>query len=134
MTTTDQRERILGHVASLMVAIRPGWDVAGCVAALRRLPDLPTSALVIAAVRYADDTANETPAHLSDLGNRAWVSDWHLPCKRHPLNRGWRPNGECGSCFADRHGVVDYEPRPRHDATADPHPLEAAFARSGVVL
>lgn len=128
--TTDQAERIRGHIASLMVAIRPDWQVAGCVAALRRLPDLPTGALTIAAIRYADDPKNETPAMLSDLGNRAWVSDWHMPCKRHPENRGWRPNGECGSCWADRHGV-DYEPCKPRDPSADPRPLVAALARQG---
>lgn len=127
--TTDQAERIRGHVASLMHDVRPDFDVAGCLAALRRL-DVPTGPLVIAAIRYAMDEKNTTPAMLADLGNRAWVSDWHLPCKRHPLNRSWRVNGECGSCFADRQGG-DYEPRQPRDPSADPHPLETAFAQLG---
>lgn len=125
--TTDQAERIRGHVASLMHAVRSDFDVAGCLAVLRRL-DVPTGPLTIAAMRYAQDPLNLTPAMLADLGNRAWVSDWHLPCKRHPLNRSWRVDGTCGSCFADSRGV-DYEPRKPRDMTADLHPLEAALSR-----
>ena len=128
--TTDQAERVRGHIASLMHDVRPEWGVAGCVAALRALPDMPTSALTIAAMRYAGDPANTTPAMLADLGNRAWVSDWHLPCRRHPQNRAWRVNGQCASCYADRQ-AAEYEPRPARDTTADPHPLETALSRLG---
>ena len=102
MTTDDRRERNLGHVATLMASIHPGWDVAGCVAALRKLPaDMPLVAIVYTAARYADDPMNETPAHIADLSNRAWDSFDPWPCRKHP-RAGHRANGECGGCFADR--------------------------------
>jgi hypothetical protein len=106
MTTPDQSERNRGHLASLMCAIRPEWDVAGCVAALRKADEaIPLQQLIIAAARYCADPTNLTPAHLSDLTNRAWDSDWYTPCRRHPEQRARRTSGECASCFADRTAV-----------------------------
>lgn len=100
--TNDQRERNLGHIASLMCGVRDEWDIGGCVAALRKQPDLPVPALTIAAMRYATDPANLTPAHLADLTNRAWDSDWHQPCPVHPEQARRSTSGECASCRAER--------------------------------
>ena len=123
MTTDIER-----HIVNLMTALRPEWGVPGCVAALRALPDMPIAGVAAAAIRYAADPKNLTPGMLTDLGNRAWVSDWHPTCRRHPQNRSWRIDGTCASCWADSH-AVDYEPRQPVDRSADPHPLKAALAR-----
>lgn len=125
--TTTLDERGIGHLASLLNAIRPDFDVAGCVAALRKLPDLPASQIVIAAVRYAADEHNLTPAHIADLGNRAWDSDWHQPCPKHPNNRRYRTSGECADCFAER-VAAPYEGR-KSDPDRKQRPLEDALAR-----
>src|SRR4051794_8959786 len=101
MTTPDQAERIRANIATLMVAMRPEWDIAGCIAALRRIRDMSVSQLTIAAARYCGDEYNLTPAHLPDFTNRAWDSDWYLPCKTHPETRARRTNGECAACWAD---------------------------------
>jgi hypothetical protein len=133
MTTPDRRERFVGNLATLMTELRPDWDVAGCVAALRKLPrSLPPAALAFAAIRYADDETNTTPAHIADLGNRAWESFDPSPCRTHPEQRARRTNGECASCFADRCGVAG---APMRDRGGKPIPddaravMRAALAR-----
>lgn len=129
MTTTDRRERALGHIASLMAIIRPGWDIGGCVAALRKLPDtMPLTAITVAGLRYAEDTSNETPAHIADLGNRAWDSFEPWPCKTHP-RAGHRANGECTGCFTDRRANEQAAARfDRRPVTAEARELRTAFA------
>ena len=89
-------------LAALMAEIRPEWQPPGCVAALRKLAGMPLSELSIAAIRYAADDTNTTPGNLPNLTNRAWDSDWYLPCKTHPNTRARRTNGECAACYADR--------------------------------
>lgn len=127
MTTT---EKLIGHTADIMHSLRPDFDVAGCVAALRKL-DLPLGAVVIAAVRYAQDPANLTPAHLADFTNRAWDSDWHLPCARHPEETRRSTAGECRTCRSER--LEDTTPRPavepRRPETPDWRAARAKFGR-----
>lgn len=122
-TSSDQRERIRGHLASLMNACRPDWDVAGCVAALRSLPpNLPVVEMAIAAMRLCGDPANRTPAVLTDLRNHAWDSDWYLPCREHPQTRARHTSGECAACRADRRGIPN---APMRDRGGKPIPDEA---------
>jgi hypothetical protein len=116
--TTTEKDR--GNIADLMHALRPDFDIAGCIAPLRKL-DLPLGAVIIAAVRYAQDPANLTPAHLADFTNRAWDDDWHLPCPRHPEQSRRHTSGECASCRADRTGAI--EPPPPRQPTPPPRPL-----------
>jgi hypothetical protein len=115
--TTTERDR--GNISDLMHSLRPDFDVAGCVAALRKL-DLPLGAVIIAAVRYALDPANLTPAHLSDFTNRAWDDDWHPPCRRHPEQFRRTTAGECASCKAER---IEAREMPTRKATPPPAPL-----------
>lgn len=112
-------ERVL---VDLLVELRPEWDVAGCVAALRAMPDLPLPTLVYGLLRYATDPANLTPKHLADLGNRAWDSTDPWPCRIHPLTKARRIDGTCASCWADAH--VDDHPQLR-DRGGRPIPDEA---------
>lgn len=101
-TPRDQRAQALNALAACLHAIRPDWDPPGIVAALRRITDtVPLPAIVIAAGRYVADPTNLTPAHLADLGNRAWDNDSTPPCPSHP-NASRRTTGECGGCYADR--------------------------------
>lgn len=100
-TTRDQQARFTNAIAAAMCVLRPEWDVPGCVAALRKVPDVPLSQLGIAAMKYATDPGNLTPEWLSRLDNRAWDSDTYPPCTSHPLNRARRANGQCAACWAD---------------------------------
>lgn len=124
--TTPLSERGLGHLADLLHEIRPDWDVAGCVAALRKLPTIPGDQLVIAAARYAADQANITPAYLADLGNRAWDTDWYPPCDVHPHTRARHISGECAACRADRLAVTEPQPLRRNGGPC-PDDLRAAM-------
>lgn len=123
--TTDQRERALGHIASLMCAIRDDWHIAGCIAALRKI-DLPIAAVAIAAMRYATDPDNLTPTHLADLSNRAWDDDWHQPCPAHPEQTRRSTTGECASCRSER--LAATTPPPPRTATPPPRPLRELVA------
>lgn len=124
--TNDQRERAIGAIATLMCAIRDDWHIAGCVAALRRQPELPLAALTIAAMRYATDPANLTPAHLADLTNRAWDTDWHPACPNHPEQTRRSTAGECASCRAER--LAATTPAALRQPTPPPRPLRELVA------
>jgi hypothetical protein len=125
-TPRDQRAQTLNALAAVIHAIRPDWDPPGIVAALRRITEtVPLPAIVIAAGRYVADSTNLTPAHLADLGNRAWDSDGYPPCPTHPT-AGRRASGECGGCYADR-TAAQGPPAPRA-ATPPPKPLRQLVA------
>jgi len=104
----------------LMSQIRPEWDAPGCVAALRKLADMPIAELTIAAARYACDPENTTPGNLPNLNNRAWDTDWYLPCKKHPHERARRTSGECAGCYSDRRAVTEPQPLQRQGTPPDP--------------
>lgn len=114
----------INALAFLMTRLRPEWDAPGCVAALRRT-SVPLADLAIAAVRYAVDPGNETPAHIADLRNRAWTSDSFLPCRIHGA-ASRRTDGECAGCYADRtEATAPLERRP----SPPPAPLRQLVAR-----
>lgn len=127
MTTTAITELGRGHLATLMCEIRPEWDIAGCVAALRKInPTIPAAAIGIAAMRYTADPTNLTPAHLADLGNHAWDTDSYPPCPTHG-HTPRRTTGECAYCWAEHHGDDTGTPTPRA-ATPPPKPLRQLIA------
>ena len=97
----------INAIGFLMHEMRPEWDAPGCVAALRKLADMPLAELLIAAARYSADDTTTTPGNLPNLANRAWDSDWYLPCKTHPNTRARRTNGECAACYADRRAASE---------------------------
>ena len=97
----------------LMSQIRPDWDAPGCVAALRKLDDMPLHQVLIAAARYSADETNLTPGNLPNFSNRAWDTDWHLPCKVHPNTRARRTDGECAACYVDRKAITEPAPLNR---------------------
>lgn len=121
-------------LAALMHDIRPEWDPPGCVAALRRCPDLPIAELGIAALRYTADPQNLTPGNLPNLDNRAWDNDGYPPCPRHPHYRARRTNGECGACYADRNAATPDGTTPdrggRPIPAADRQTITAALHRA----
>lgn len=98
---TTPSNQAINALAFLMHEMRPDWDTPGCVAALRKCPNVGLALLVIAAARYAADARHETPAHLADLGNHSWDSDWYPPCRIHPQTKARRLNGQCAACWAD---------------------------------
>lgn len=107
MTTTRISQRAVAALAALVHEIQAQagvtpWDEPGIAAAIRKTPDVPLQQLAVAFTRGCLDPANLTPAVLADLNNRAWDSDWHLPCKTHPQTRARRTDGECAGCYADR--------------------------------
>lgn len=108
---TSPSNQAVNALAFLMHEVRPDWDAPGCVAALRRVPQVGLVDLVVAAVKCAADPANDTPVALVHMNNRAWDSDWYLPCRKHPEQRARRTNGECASCFADRVEAVAFPER-----------------------
>lgn len=100
---------------------RPGWDRRGIAATLHNLADLaPADALAIALIRGALDPANDTPAAIEHLNNRAWSGDGAPPCADHPSSSR-RPTGECGGCYADRTG--DETSTAARTPTPPPRPL-----------
>lgn len=92
-------------LAALVHEFRPDWDRRGIAAAIHHTANdgIPGPDLAFAFIRGAVDPANETPAALTHLNNRAWASDWYLPCKTHPHCRARRPNGQCADCWTDQH-------------------------------
>lgn len=123
MTTTLSNQQI-NALAFLMHELRPEWDTPGCVAALRRCPEVGLGDLMIAVAKGAVDQANDTPAALVHLNNRAWDSDWYLPCKTHPNTRARRTNGECAACWTDRQ-VRELEAEAERGVTIMRMPQEA---------
>jgi hypothetical protein len=124
MTTTRMSSQQINALAFLMHELRPEWDTPGCVAALRRCPEVGLGDLMIAVAKGAVDPANDTPAALVHLNNRAWDSDWYLPCKAHPNTRARRTNGECAACWTDRQ-VRELEAEAERAVTIQRMPQEA---------
>lgn len=118
---TTPSNQAINALAFLMHEVRPDWDAPGCVAALRRVPEVGLVDLIVAAVKCAADPANDTPVALVHLNNRVWDSDWYLPCKTHPKVRARRTNGECAGCYADRME----DSRPISDRGGVPMPEQA---------
>lgn len=111
----------INAIGYLMSQIRPEWDTPGCVAALRRLDDMPVWQLTIAAARYAADEQNLTPGNLPNLANRAWDSEGYPPCPVHPEYRARRIDGTCGMCWVDKHAATEPLPLRRKG-----HPIPPA--------
>lgn len=85
--------------------IRPDWDSAGIVAALRSVRGTTTAdKLAVAYIRGAADRSNRTPAFIRYANNRAHRDD--QPCTDHP-RAPRRPGGECSACFVDRLAEVN---------------------------
>ena len=101
MTTASNQ--FVTALAALVHELRPSWDARGIAWAAHKLRDtIPADALALAFIKGQADEANETPAALVHLDNRAWEDVTYPPCKTHPLVRGRRTNGECAGCYADR--------------------------------
>lgn len=126
MTTTGITQRDIAALAALVHSLRPEWDEPGIAAAIRRCPPLPLDQVAIAFIRAAKNAANDTPAAVALLNNRAWDDDWYPPCKIHSEQRARRTNGECASCFADR--TADDSGIPARRPTPPPEPLRQLVA------
>src|SRR3954447_25195910 len=95
MTTAAQSmtfpEPDAGHLSELSIRalaalvhadIRPEWDAAGIVAALREVrATAPADQLAVAYIRGAADRPNRLPVFIRYPNNRAWRDD--QPCHVH---------------------------------------------------
>lgn len=97
---------IQGHAfAKAIAAIRPDWDPAGILQAIRQVADRDPGAVLIAFARAARNQANRTPAVAALAGPH-----WHDPqaadgSSRHPS--AVKLGDLCGECF-------------RHSCACDP--------------
>jgi hypothetical protein len=139
MTTHAASQRFIAMLAGVVAEVRASlghstWDEPGIAAAIRHTAEhTPMLELAIAFLRAAGDPANDTPAAIQHANNRAWDTDWYLPCKLHPETRARRLNGECASCWTDRNAAS--EALPLRNRGVPPAPdvrrqLAAAFTAS----
>ena len=84
-------------LAQFLHMVRPGWDVAGIVAALGKARDMGTALdLGIAAMVAAADTSNRTPAVVAMQGKH-----WAHPALPRKSSANTTPprNRTCGICY-----------------------------------
>ena len=108
--------------AAFVHELRPDFDAAGVVAALRAEREYYDPWQLAAAMcKRAADPANTTP-RLQPFDREGFIA-----CRRHP-GAPVRTSGVCGFCHSEANGA-EYEPRPARDPQAPAHPLEDALAR-----
>lgn len=104
------------HLAQLVAALRPGWDIPGIRAAIHAAKDrAPADDLALALIRLTRRTDLRTPAVLAEDGPH-WlapdlqqVRDSRRPkCPEHQVDTRVS-DGLCPLCLADRKGGDGYE-------------------------
>lgn len=131
-TRTETKDAHL--IATWVRVIRPDWDTAGVIAALRKRADTNPARLALAALACAADRTNRYPNVIAMDGAHWRIGEVGTPADRHPSSVPVA--ALCLSCGRPEaeHPSIRCETWERHVQTATPEAAQDAYqaAKDGI--